>query len=246
VTGRGEWLVKTGDWKEDKCILILLTVTSTYFNLRAHFDGLHSIWHSQVTAETLVGMIGEKEHGSSIIDPSKRRRGANAGALTTAATQGWARLGAEAQSSRCASSYSISVAKKLRSLICNYCSQSIHTGVAAFDYTPAPIETFPNPTIPQTWPFVSHSELMVSSAIPRFLCDIFNLFPAEFSSPLEGYEGVTAQCHNCGNWSAHCITRWCVPLPGPEQFDLTMRRPWFTVCFIVSDSTTLTTETATI
>lgn len=30
----------------------------------------------------------------------------------------------------------------------------------------------------------------------------------EFTSQLEGYEGVTAQCHNCGNWSAHCITRW--------------------------------------
>ncbi|KAL8665636.1 MAG: hypothetical protein Q9202_002140 [Teloschistes flavicans] len=38
----------------------------------------------------------------------------------------------------------------------------------------------------------------------------------EFTSRLEGYEQVTAQCHNCGNWSAHCITRW----------------PWFTVCFI--------------
>ncbi|KAL2054210.1 hypothetical protein ABVK25_005351 [Lepraria finkii] len=38
----------------------------------------------------------------------------------------------------------------------------------------------------------------------------------EFTNQLEGYEGVTAQCHNCGNWSAHCITRW----------------PWFTVCFL--------------
>ncbi|PGH14213.1 hypothetical protein AJ79_03186 [Helicocarpus griseus UAMH5409] len=38
----------------------------------------------------------------------------------------------------------------------------------------------------------------------------------EFTSRLQGYENVTAQCHNCGNWSAHCNTRW----------------PWFTVCFI--------------
>ncbi|KAK2800406.1 hypothetical protein FQN51_006132 [Onygenales sp. PD_10] len=38
----------------------------------------------------------------------------------------------------------------------------------------------------------------------------------EFTSRLQGYENVTAQCHNCGNWSANCITRW----------------PWFTVCFI--------------
>ncbi|CAL8582978.1 hypothetical protein XPA_008618 [Xanthoria parietina] len=38
----------------------------------------------------------------------------------------------------------------------------------------------------------------------------------EFTSQLKGYEHITAQCHNCGNWSAHCITRW----------------PWFTICFI--------------
>ncbi|EEH11314.1 hypothetical protein HCEG_05508 [Histoplasma capsulatum var. duboisii H88] len=38
----------------------------------------------------------------------------------------------------------------------------------------------------------------------------------EFTSRLKGYENVTAQCHNCGNWSAHCVTRW----------------PWFTVCFV--------------
>ncbi|KAK2742460.1 hypothetical protein FQN57_005351 [Myotisia sp. PD_48] len=38
----------------------------------------------------------------------------------------------------------------------------------------------------------------------------------EFSSQLQGYENVTAQCHNCGNWSARCVTRW----------------PWFTVCFV--------------
>lgn len=38
----------------------------------------------------------------------------------------------------------------------------------------------------------------------------------DFTKQLEGYEGVTAQCHNCGNWSAHCISRW----------------PWITVCFI--------------
>jgi hypothetical protein len=164
--------------------------------------------------------------------------------LTTAATTGWARLGAEAQLSRCASSHSTSVAKNFVHLL-QLLFAKHSSGVAAFAYTLAPIETFPNPTIPQTWPFVSHSELTVGSAIPRFLCDIVNLFPAEFSSPLEGYEGVTAQCHNCGNWSAHCITRWCVPQPGPEQLDLTMRRPWFTVCFIVSDSTTLTTEPAT-
>jgi hypothetical protein len=135
--------------------------------------------------------------------------------------------------------------KELLSLICNYYSQSIHTGVAAFDYTPAPIEPF------RILPSHRHGllyHIRNSRLAPQFPGAYATslIFPAEFSSPLEGYEGVTAQCHNCGNWSAHCITRWCVPLPGPEQLDLTMRRPWFTVCFIVSDSTTLTTETATI
>ncbi|KAM0797801.1 hypothetical protein BDR22DRAFT_861596 [Usnea florida] len=38
----------------------------------------------------------------------------------------------------------------------------------------------------------------------------------QFTSPLEGYEGVTAQCHNCGNWSAHCISTWS----------------WITICFL--------------
>lgn len=38
----------------------------------------------------------------------------------------------------------------------------------------------------------------------------------QFTSQLEGYEGVTAQCHNCGNWSAHCISTWS----------------WITICFI--------------
>lgn len=40
--------------------------------------------------------------------------------------------------------------------------------------------------------------------------------PPEFTSPLPGLENITAQCQNCGNWSAHCITRW----------------PWFTLCFV--------------
>ncbi|EXJ95105.1 hypothetical protein A1O1_00224 [Capronia coronata CBS 617.96] len=38
----------------------------------------------------------------------------------------------------------------------------------------------------------------------------------DFTSPLKGYEGTTAQCHNCGNWSAHPISSW----------------DWFTFCFV--------------
>lgn len=39
---------------------------------------------------------------------------------------------------------------------------------------------------------------------------------SDFHGRLEGYENVTAQCHNCGNWSAQCVTEW----------------PWFTICFV--------------
>ncbi|KAJ9504149.1 hypothetical protein H2202_000205 [Exophiala xenobiotica] len=38
----------------------------------------------------------------------------------------------------------------------------------------------------------------------------------DFTSQLKGYEGITAQCHNCGNWSAHPIQSW----------------DWFTFCFV--------------
>ncbi|KAJ4554429.1 hypothetical protein HRR78_002833, partial [Exophiala dermatitidis] len=38
----------------------------------------------------------------------------------------------------------------------------------------------------------------------------------DFTKPLKGYEGITAQCHNCGNWSAHPISSW----------------DWFTFCFV--------------
>jgi len=37
-----------------------------------------------------------------------------------------------------------------------------------------------------------------------------------FQNQLQGYEGVTAQCHNCGNWSARCQTSW----------------EWITICFL--------------
>src|ERR1700728_4688039 len=90
VAGRG-WdqfrSQKTGDWKEDKCTLILLVITPTYFYLRVHFDDLHSSSLSQVTAETLVEMIGEKGDGG-FVDHGPFAEGQNAGALTTAATRG--------------------------------------------------------------------------------------------------------------------------------------------------------------
>ncbi|KXL49780.1 hypothetical protein M433DRAFT_62140 [Acidomyces richmondensis BFW] len=37
-----------------------------------------------------------------------------------------------------------------------------------------------------------------------------------FQSLLEGYEQITAQCQNCGNFSAKVIKRW----------------EWFTFCFV--------------
>lgn len=38
----------------------------------------------------------------------------------------------------------------------------------------------------------------------------------DFTKPLKGYEGITAQCQNCGNWSAHPIQSW----------------DWFTFCWV--------------
>ncbi|EED16821.1 conserved hypothetical protein [Talaromyces stipitatus ATCC 10500] len=61
-----------------------------------------------------------------------------------------------------------------------------------------------------------------SGDIPRFeavkqqLGIEANYIDTEFQSRLEGYENVRAQCRNCGNWDAHCETRW----------------PFFTVCFV--------------
>lgn len=39
-----------------------------------------------------------------------------------------------------------------------------------------------------------------------------------FRSDVEGYEGITTQCHHCGNMSARVLKS----------------RPFFTVCFVVS------------
>ncbi|KAH6669533.1 hypothetical protein B0J14DRAFT_598904 [Halenospora varia] len=48
------------------------------------------------------------------------------------------------------------------------------------------------------------------------MCFIFTCGETEFSKQLQGYENVTCQCHNCGNYSARVIKR----------------NPWFTFCFI--------------
>ncbi|KAI6246545.1 hypothetical protein HI914_05278 [Erysiphe necator] len=48
------------------------------------------------------------------------------------------------------------------------------------------------------------------------MCLIFTCGETEFSKQLQGYEGITCQCHNCGNFSAKVIKR----------------NPWFTFCFI--------------
>jgi len=45
---------------------------------------------------------------------------------------------------------------------------------------------------------------------------IFTCGTHTFSSLLKGYENVTAQCQNCGNFSARVYKRW----------------EWFTFCFI--------------
>lgn len=50
------------------------------------------------------------------------------------------------------------------------------------------------------------------------MCLIFTCGEHTFRKEVEGYESVTCQCHNCGNWSGHVIKT----------------HPWFTFCFIVS------------
>ncbi|KAK7962208.1 hypothetical protein PG997_009370 [Apiospora hydei] len=48
------------------------------------------------------------------------------------------------------------------------------------------------------------------------MCLIFTCGEHTFRKEVEGYESVTCQCHNCGNWSGHVIKT----------------HPWFTFCFI--------------
>ncbi len=50
------------------------------------------------------------------------------------------------------------------------------------------------------------------------MCLIFTCGEHTFRKEVEGYEGLTCQCHNCGNYAAHVIKS----------------NPWFTFCFIVS------------
>ncbi|KAI0467159.1 hypothetical protein F4859DRAFT_495311 [Xylaria cf. heliscus] len=52
------------------------------------------------------------------------------------------------------------------------------------------------------------------------MCLIFTCGEHTFRKEVEGYEGLTCQCHNCGNYSAHVIKS----------------NPWFTFCFIVGAS----------
>ncbi|KAI0839146.1 hypothetical protein F5Y06DRAFT_28867 [Hypoxylon sp. FL0890] len=48
------------------------------------------------------------------------------------------------------------------------------------------------------------------------MCLIFTCGEHTFRREVEGYEGVTCQCHNCGNWAGHVIKS----------------NPWFTFCFV--------------
>src|SRR5262245_53662053 len=50
------------------------------------------------------------------------------------------------------------------------------------------------------------------------MCIVFTCGEQKFRKQVEGYENVTCQCHNCGNYSGKVIKE----------------HPWFTFCFIVS------------
>lgn len=49
------------------------------------------------------------------------------------------------------------------------------------------------------------------------MCIVFTCGEHTFRKEVEGYENVTCQCHNCGNWSGRVVKS----------------NPWFTFCFIV-------------
>ncbi|KAH9894616.1 hypothetical protein F4778DRAFT_282929 [Xylariomycetidae sp. FL2044] len=48
------------------------------------------------------------------------------------------------------------------------------------------------------------------------MCLIFTCGEHTFRKEVEGYEGITCQCHNCGNYSGHVVKS----------------NPWFTFCFV--------------
>ncbi|KAF3006178.1 hypothetical protein E8E14_009028 [Neopestalotiopsis sp. 37M] len=48
------------------------------------------------------------------------------------------------------------------------------------------------------------------------MCLIFTCGEHTFRKEVEGYEGITCQCHNCGNYSGKVIKS----------------NPWFTFCFV--------------
>ncbi|KAI1398803.1 hypothetical protein F4819DRAFT_467298 [Hypoxylon fuscum] len=48
------------------------------------------------------------------------------------------------------------------------------------------------------------------------MCLIFTCGEHTFRKEVEGYEGITCQCHNCGNYAGHVIKT----------------NPWFTFCFV--------------
>ncbi|CAJ2500503.1 Uu.00g033560.m01.CDS01 [Anthostomella pinea] len=48
------------------------------------------------------------------------------------------------------------------------------------------------------------------------MCLIFTCGEHTFKKEIQGYEGITCQCHNCGNHSGHVIKS----------------NPWFTFCFV--------------
>lgn len=78
----------------------------------------------------------------SIMDPSKRRRGGKCRSFDHSGKQAglaWAQRRSH-PGVRVARFHLCS--KELRSLTCNYYSQSIHIGVATFEYTPAPYRDF--------------------------------------------------------------------------------------------------------
>ncbi|KAK5744329.1 hypothetical protein LTR17_002039 [Elasticomyces elasticus] len=63
-----------------------------------------------------------------------------------------------------------------------------------------------------------------------FTCGTHN-----FRSALAGYENVTAQCQNCGNFTGKVVKNWSAssPLNTSAIASVNVRnREWFTLCFV--------------
>ena len=96
-----------------------------------------------------------------------------------------------------------------------------------------------HPTFSERYSLILEYLSLAKSAMAFF----FTCGTHTFNSLLAGYENVTAQCQNCGNWSGKVYKRWYDDSASPPfhvmlesvkpETDSFIRRQWFTICFVV-------------